>query len=553
MDHNQLNSGLVDQVFMGYGSLGMCALASSFQDPNLQRQWEQDLIHYARLQPFGAVDPPPCAYTYVTFGDSRAAILRRVREGNSLGRNNGHALVGPAAFLGPRALQLTRTFTWAVRPEEMSQKPYLISQLRDLDPRPGGVALCDNEGDSDRWLCSALRIMGCVLDNPRLNVSFIGLDHNLIIPTLELFEAVIGPLFAVDPPIRNWSFSTYEVTDADLGGSIRLPELIFLPVLPSHAGETYHHRLFLDEDAGVDDRYHQLATRLVEQCRELGRDDYSRTMKGELSSKETVESRIRYLLNGGSQGPRGHHSIQEVLDQAPQESPQNDSWSESRQWSPAIPTSTPRVAPTFPSTPSQILQPSRPIEKPAGHVSRTALNDDELVLQLTKSITWSQVDMNIHLLREHGCTIPDKHRWHLISRPEVLNVLVRTFPPWELNTAYTQLLEFAFGADAKALRQPEYFNWVKGHLGKPDTNYFFGQTIFSLVEGSSVATECHNLLRERWRQVPSIPLMAPDDTDLPYVRHRVSDFLALCRNRQLLIVAILIILMGIITVTIIFT
>lgn len=48
--------------------------------------------------------------------------------------------------------------------------------------------------------------------------------------------------------------------------------------------------------------------------------------------------------------------------------------------------------------------------------------------------------------------------------------------------------------------------------------------------------------------------MAPHDTDLPYVRHWVNDLPALCRNRQLLIVVILIILMaGIVTVTIIFT
>ncbi len=564
MNHDQLSAGLVNQVFMGYGSSGMCALASSFEDSELHTRWEQFLMPYARLQPLGEINPPPVAFTYVTVDDGSAAILRRVREGDSTGRNNGHALVGPASLLGPLALRLTHTFRWAVRPDEMGRDPYEVEQLREMKSSPDGVALLDDEGDSDRCVDSVSRIAGWMLAHPRLNVSAIGLDHHLIIPTLELFEVVLRPLFA-DLPTRSWSFSTYEEGDADPGPSFRLPELIFLPALPSHAGETRHHRLFLDENADADDQYHELAKRLVDECRQLGHDEYSSKMKDELSLTKTIESRIRYLLGDESRAPRGDHPIQDELDQAPQESLQIGGRSEFGEWSPAVSSPSPEVAPMPPSASSipstanpEISEPSQSVKEPAGEVSRTALNDDDLILQLAKASTRSEVNMKINLLREHACPIPDKNRWHLISRPPVLNSIACVLHPWELPAVYTRLLEFAFGVDAKALRQQEYFNWVKNDIRKSGANYFFGHTIFFLVEGSPVAAECHNLLRERWQQALSIPLMAPDDTDrrvrLPHLVRGGSGLLELCRNRQLLIVVILVILMAsIITMAVILT
>ncbi len=553
MDHAQLGSGLVDQVFMGYGPSGMCALTSSFHDPRPQIWWEHFLIPYARLEPFGEIDPPPFAFTYVTTGDGRAAILRRVREGDSPGRNNGHALVGAEAYLGPLALQLTHTFRWAARPEEMERKPYPIEQLRDIASAPDGVALRVDEGDVDRCQDCAIRIIGCVLADPRRNVSAIGLDHHLIIPAVELFEAVLRPLFAAGLPTRSWSFSTYEERDADPGERFRPPEMIFLPVLPSHAGQTRHQLIFLDESAPVDDQYHQLAARLLSQYRQLGRDQYSAAIADQRSTKApslsapslsapslsmTVESRIRCLL--GEEMPRVSRQpdrVSETLNQRPHEARRRPSRSKPRPRRPAVPAS------------AMSARPGRPVE--------------ELVAQRAKASTRWEVKTGIGLLYDHVGTVPDQRRWRLISRPGVINVLVHTLSPWELTTAYAKLLEFAFGAGAKALREEEYFTWVKGYLGKSDTNYFFGHTVYLLVEGSPVAAQCHHLLRQRWQQTPSIPLSAPDGTDprvrLPHLRHspfqhKVSGLLALGHHRQLLIALIVVALLGgIVMVTVILT
>jgi hypothetical protein len=544
MDRDQLDSDVVHQVFLGYGSAGMGALKSSLPDRSLLSQWEQDLVHYVRLQPIGTIDPPSCSFTYITSADGRAAIVRRVREGDTLGRNNGHALVGAAAVLGPLALELTHAFSWAATSEKMSPESYSPAELREIVS--SGVSVSDSN-DLDRCKDSARRILGCVLETPFLDVSLIGLEHHLIIPTLELFEAVLKPVFNVEPPTRNWSFSSYEERDTDRGGSFQLPELIFLPEVPSHAGETRHHRILLSGSTPGDPKYHKLAERLIERYFRLGHDDYVDAVD-KIAQANSVEARIRALFSESYHVPTKPDPVLRVVGRPPE------------QWYHAVATSCPPSTPSQPHSPSTTSTQATGEEQPAGeqpgHSPLTSPNDRQLVLRLQQAGGWYDVNAAVSLLRKNIPAIPDKKRWRHISDPKVLDKIDTVLDPWESRNAYAGLLEFAFGDPAERLRRREYFDWVASYLKKMSAEkfLFFDCTIFSLVEGSAMESQCRRLLRERWQGVSSIPLAAHDDRETEghprNLRHRTSGQLVWFRNHQMVIVSILVYLTFIVIIAV---
>src|SRR5262249_48725857 len=107
---------------------------------------------------------------------------------------------------------------------------------------------------------------------------------------------------------------------------------------------------------------------------------------------------------------------------------------------------------------------------------------------------------------------------------------------------------------AKALHQQEHFNWVIDYLKKSDPNrfLFFDCIIFSLVEGSTMETQCRNLLRTRWQGVSSILLPTHDDRDIEVrprgALSRASGRLARLRNRQVVVIFVLVCLIFVVII-----
>lgn len=530
MNWDESSSDLVHQIFIGLGGRGMHALASSFPRDELHERWEQILVPYVRLQSFDQRDPPRVTFSYLTFDDGNSAILRRVDEGDSPGRNNGHALVGSAAVLGPRALSLTATVRWATTPEDMGRELYPIDQWDDVIPLPAGVDV------AKEYTEPASRLIAHVLADPRAKISVIGVEHDLALPALTLFENVLKPVFATEPPIRSWSFSTYEVRDADLGPGTPLPEVIFLPGVPGGAGETHHERIFPGESSGVEDEYHQLANSLITEYRDLGRRDYSGKIEDELRSHEIIDSRIQHLLADRCHFPLGGHRISEASNESSEVARNARVHPDSSPFIPAAQGATvPPESPVFSSghyvarpgrTDAASTAPKPPVAPPQ------ADDHEELVRKLETDIPVRRnVREIVEKLSESGVA-PDRDRWRLISTPAVLNAISAALDPWERIAGYAKMLRYAFGPDLTVLHQEQYFYWVCECIERSDTDLYFGCAIFALVEGSPMESRCNILLRRRWPETSGILAVAPRRPSLPREYSR------------LLIVVVVVLLLG---------
>jgi len=550
MDSDQRGSGRVDQLFAGYStSSGMSALESTFEDAELHRGWEQALIHYVRLDSFGRDDPPPSAFTYITFDNDTAAILRRVRLGDSSGRNNAHVLIGPADILGAVALDLTRWDNWVSDLEHPALRS-LTNQ--DLRVATNAADILDDAANASDDL--ALPLMGWVLSQPDVKLSYIGMDQERIVPTLRLFERVLKPLFSVERRIRNWSFSTYEVTDADQG-KLRRPELIFLPKLPDHAEEIYHHRIFLDDATRVEGQYQQLAGHLIEKYRQLGCEQYIIEMNGAVGSIRDVQSRIQDLLNYGfSRQPCLPHSTY-VAQTVPTPAPCGDQKTE--------PTWERGVAGNL----EYGYQPSRasavgpgPEEPPVALPRNDGFNDEEIVRQLAEARHEKVIDFLLAQLRGRITDAPatDGYRWGLIYRYKILQLLSSRLYLWDLIVSYGHVLEFAFGAGAKALHEHRYFDMVEGPIKDTKISLLFGCVVYYFVEDSQMGSRCTQLLHQRSGELKNIPLM-PDVMTLsngPSAAAGAAGWrdrlVALCSNSRVLILLTLLLLMSVAVVLMIF-
>lgn len=541
----------MDQLFAGYSmSSGMSALESTFEDTELHRGWEQTLIHYVRLDSFGRDDPPPSAFTYITFDNDTAAILRRIKlDRATSGRNNAHALIGPANILGAVALDLTRWDKWISDLGHAALRPLTNQNLRVAT---NAADIIDDAANASGNL--ALPMVGWALSQPDVNLSYIGMDQDRIVPTLRLFERVLKPLFSDEGQIRSWSFSTYEVTDADQG-KLRRPELLFLPKLPDHAEETYHHRIFLDEATRVEGQYQQLAGRLIEKYLQLGREQYIMAMNGAVGSVPDVQSRIQHLLTNGFSRQQYLSPSTYVAQSVPTPAPHGDQKAQ-------------KAEPTWEHTVAGNLeyryQPSRasavgpgPEVPPVALSRNDGFNDEEIVQQLAEARHEKEIDYWLVQLRWRITDAPatDGYRWVLIYRYKILQLLSSRLYLWDLIASYGHVLEFAFGAGAKALHEHRSFDMVEGPIKDTKISLLFGCVVYYFVKDSRMSSRCTQLLHQRSGELKSISVI-PDVINLSNGPSATAGWrdrlIALCSNSRVLILLTLLLLLSVAVVLMIF-
>ncbi|MGH8629091.1 MAG: hypothetical protein ACREYC_28810, partial [Gammaproteobacteria bacterium] len=363
-----------------------------------------------------------------------------------------------------------------------------------------------------------------------------------------LFERVLKPLFSVEKRIRSWSFSTYEVSDAD-HGNLRRPELIFLPKLPDHAAEIRHQRVFFDETTQVEGQYQHLAQHLIAEYLRLGCEEYAVAMGGVVGSMPNIESRIRYLLSSGLAPPQYVPESAYAAQPTPAPQPGGAQKAESP-WTQAVGGHSPyRHQPV--GAPAAL----RPRPEPRPVVpSRNVPDDEEIVRQLANAQDEKGIDYWLAALCERSTYAPVTDRWGLICRYGILELLPRHLYLWDLIVAYGHVLEFAFGAGAKALHEQSYFALVEKRIKHPKVSPLFGCMVYYFVKDSRMGPHCTKLLHERLGRLTSISLV-PEVMDKLNSRSvtagRGERLVALFRNSQVLILLILLLLVSIAVVSMI--
>ncbi|MCA1671425.1 MAG: hypothetical protein LC799_04225, partial [Actinobacteria bacterium] len=133
---NDSGNELIDQAFFSFNQVdGLTIVASSLLNDDLERKWNALLRNHVRLK--AHKDIPPHAMSYFLISPESAVVLRRVRHGDSGGRNNSHALMSsPQVLTAQVALGLELWTGWKKDPptdRKMSQLH--TSQLNcEVDP-----------------------------------------------------------------------------------------------------------------------------------------------------------------------------------------------------------------------------------------------------------------------------------------------------------------------------------------------------------------------------------------------------------------------------------
>jgi hypothetical protein len=300
----------VEQILFGWtakGGLGPTRHSIGLTDHEVDR-WADRLSKYSRLSPT-YIDHrawvPPRAFSYFEFADRTAALLARFDNGES-GRNNSHALVGPAATLGRHAFVLSNWNGW------VAEDP--ISALPSVDQR-------DWPHCASRWQDTARLEMqakrpGLVVlvrevllgDATHFTVR-VGTEDDPL-PLLTLVRDVLDPVLSLPVAEFEWTFSTYEESDTLHEASAQedgAPRFWFVRSLPT-SGLTDRRRVRIDETA-EDDPHGALAADLVTNYLRQP-EEYRAIIRDKLTGAVDPARRVARLLEDFERQPR-HRSVPE--------------------------------------------------------------------------------------------------------------------------------------------------------------------------------------------------------------------------------------------------
>ncbi|MFG1607794.1 hypothetical protein [Actinoplanes sp. NPDC049265] len=265
----QIDQRRLDQVFFGWSPRDgrLTVLAETFGRPDEHRRWLHRLQSRIRLQRVAGAAVPDAAVSYFRFPDGNAVLLRRVNTGVTSGRNNSHALIGPAELLTARtALGLSFWKGWR---DDLAGtgplEPLLVGEGRITEPA----------AEADRILypkaagatATLVRILAARLADPARPISVVGCPEDqkkAMIWALTEIAARTG----LGPPEP--TFSTYEDRHDD--GVELAPHLLFLPARPYERAEVSRTVVDVEEPAPAGP-YLESAQRLAQQLagRTLGR------------------------------------------------------------------------------------------------------------------------------------------------------------------------------------------------------------------------------------------------------------------------------------------
>ncbi|HEV2781149.1 MAG TPA: hypothetical protein VGX25_17325 [Actinophytocola sp.] len=252
---------ILDQVYFAWShdSRGLDVRGYSFSSEPEAKKWLRRLEEHLRLQSVGEVEPPATALSYIECDGGLVAVLRRIAQGTlAPGRNDSHALIGPAGILDvPAALSLSNWKGWRDEPPATWTMPRVGS--RSLPNTADAIVrLRRRARELERELGVVITRL---LDRPTYPLSIVGcLDEDRLAMVWGLRQAANDYLIQQHGVWRRWSFSTYQSRhDSSIK---RLPEIVFLPVRLDSTGPVNRTIVDLDRDL-ADGRISQEAGRLV--------------------------------------------------------------------------------------------------------------------------------------------------------------------------------------------------------------------------------------------------------------------------------------------------
>ncbi|WP_439656033.1 hypothetical protein ACSHWB_26760 [Lentzea sp. HUAS TT2] len=250
---------VIDEAFFGWSlTAGEHTIISCSLSPELAEMWRARLQDHVRLQPVPGFPTPQSALSYLEFSDGSAAVLRRVRQGYTEGRENTHVLIGSQTALGASlALRLEHWDGWkSTAPHGgmgTTAAPYLASVAGSEDE------LLTRARPLEMQLVEALVRL---LEYPGRPLSIVGCpDHYRVPMAWALHRAAKRHLEQTFNQGRRWTFSTYQERHG--AGIDNLPEVVFLPAMPSDGEQHNRTVVRLDELVATNSQFTDIARQLV--------------------------------------------------------------------------------------------------------------------------------------------------------------------------------------------------------------------------------------------------------------------------------------------------
>ncbi|RSM69643.1 hypothetical protein DMH04_45820 [Kibdelosporangium aridum] len=288
--HNE--DSTVEQILFGltaHGGIGPVDWSGGLRQQDVH-DWDARLNRYNRLSPTYIQSEqwvPDEAFSYFEYPDGSAALLARFRSGE-VGRNNSHALIGPARALAPYALYLSDWDGWRREPVRGQLSPASREKWAQLVARWQDSALL-SAGEYRAPLRNLVRAV--LATEPTY---FAVLNHPRPLPLLTLARGVLGPVLPDFP----WTFSTYEVSDTSSEASPQIPGAPRFWCVRSRpdSGLTERHRVEVDEPINDDD-YAALAMELVDAYLK-DPSQFEADVNRKLAHSRGHAERVADLLNG---------------------------------------------------------------------------------------------------------------------------------------------------------------------------------------------------------------------------------------------------------------
>ncbi len=253
---------VVHQILLGLkGGEGVAAVAHSMMSDDEAFSWQRKLEKHVRLLPWETETAlPRKTLSYYQFG-RHAVVLRRWAAGGSLGRSDAHALIGPIDVLTvPVALGLDSGFAWQ-RAADTDPTPLIADELASLAENTF-TELRDQATSKPEIL---RRTLGKLIDAPAKPLTIIGCpdDHKVAL-TWALVHIGAGYLTKEhkDKICRKWTFSTYEIADADSIPNI--PEILFMPGKPTGRGIARRETVDVRREENITQAASELSELLVQ-------------------------------------------------------------------------------------------------------------------------------------------------------------------------------------------------------------------------------------------------------------------------------------------------
>jgi hypothetical protein len=287
-----MTAGHVHQIRFGFDErVGRLAVAAdSFGDSEMTNFWHDELNPYYRTGSVDSFRPPQSAFTHLRFSGGHSVLLYRRTEPGDAARNLSHALIGDEFDLDELALPLTTWRGWR-------EGWYANGWLTRLSLDEFHVQAEDLDEPARRAASEASGLLAAMLRNPDAKFSVQGMPDEHVVPSLWAVRRIMSVIADAMQWSRDWTFSTYETSDASRPN---LPALLFLPEGASRASDIGRVRIRHER---LSHEYGMLADTLLSLYRTRNLDELRREIGAVVHGKHDIHGRIDRLINKWGHSP----------------------------------------------------------------------------------------------------------------------------------------------------------------------------------------------------------------------------------------------------------